>query len=93
MIPKLLLLKLAGPRAGEGARRPLGAAALSPADIERIRATSAELQPGDVLDADANTGWLMHDALRVVRAVEDVDDIDVFFSLALSLCARERRLS
>lgn len=42
-------------------------------DIERIRAASAELQPGDRLVADANTGWLMHDAMRVVRAVEDVD--------------------
>src|SRR5262249_52990690 len=28
---------------------------------------------GDRLIADANTGWLMHDALRVVRAVRDVD--------------------
>ncbi len=36
-------------------------------DIERIRAVSAELEPGDALVADANTGWLMHDALRVVR--------------------------
>lgn len=42
-------------------------------DIERIRAVSARLQPGDRLVADANTGWLMHDAMRVVRAVEDVD--------------------
>ena len=42
-------------------------------DIERIRATAAELQPGDRLIADANTGWLMHDALRVVRAVRDID--------------------
>jgi cis-L-3-hydroxyproline dehydratase len=42
-------------------------------DVERIRAVSAELNPGDVLVADANTGWLMHDALRVVRAVRDVD--------------------
>ena len=31
------------------------------------------MQPGDRLIADANTGWLMHDALRVVRAVRDVD--------------------
>ncbi len=31
------------------------------------------LQPGDRLVADANTGWLMHDAMRVVRAVRDVD--------------------
>jgi L-alanine-DL-glutamate epimerase-like enolase superfamily enzyme len=43
------------------------------ADIERIRAVATKLQPGDRLVADANTGWLMHDALRVVRAVRDVD--------------------
>src|SRR5947209_4757989 len=42
-------------------------------DVERIRAVAAQLQPGDRLIADANTGWLMHDALRVVRAVRDVD--------------------
>src|SRR5207247_1471906 len=42
-------------------------------DIDRIRAAAAMLQPGDRLIADANTGWLMHDALRVVRAVRDVD--------------------
>src|SRR5205085_2003780 len=42
-------------------------------DIERIKAVARELQPGDRLIADANTGWLMHDALRVVRAVRDID--------------------
>ena len=42
-------------------------------DIERILAARAMLQPSDRLVADANTGWLMHDALRVVRAVRDVD--------------------
>ena len=42
-------------------------------DIERIRQVAAVLQPGDRLVADANTGWRMHDALRVVRAVRDVD--------------------
>jgi L-alanine-DL-glutamate epimerase-like enolase superfamily enzyme len=42
-------------------------------DIERIRAVAAVLQPGDKLVADANTGWLMHEAARVVRAVDDVD--------------------
>ena len=42
-------------------------------DIERIRAVSAQLQRGDVLIADANTGWLPHQAARVVRAVQDVD--------------------
>src|SRR5205823_6194880 len=42
-------------------------------DIERIRAGDAVLEPGDRLIADANTGWLTHDAMRVVRAVRDVD--------------------
>ncbi|HEX3997745.1 MAG TPA: cis-3-hydroxy-L-proline dehydratase [Pirellulales bacterium] len=42
-------------------------------DIERIHAVAARLQTGDVLVADANTGWLAHAALRVVRAVQDVD--------------------
>jgi L-alanine-DL-glutamate epimerase-like enolase superfamily enzyme len=42
-------------------------------DIERIRAVRAVLGPGDVLVADANTGWLPHQALRVVRAVRDLD--------------------
>lgn len=42
-------------------------------DIERIRLTSQVLETGDKLIADANTGWLMHEAKRVVRAVDDVD--------------------
>jgi len=42
-------------------------------DIERIHAVSEKLQPGDKLIADANTGWLRHEAMRVVRAVHDVD--------------------
>ena len=42
-------------------------------DVERIRAVRAVLAPGEVLIADANTGWLPHEAARVVRAVRDVD--------------------
>jgi L-alanine-DL-glutamate epimerase-like enolase superfamily enzyme len=42
-------------------------------DIARIKAVAALMQDGDVLVADANTGWLMHDAMRVVRGVHDVD--------------------
>ena len=42
-------------------------------DIERIRAVDRVMQPGDRLIADANIGWLMHEAARVVRAVRDVD--------------------
>jgi cis-L-3-hydroxyproline dehydratase len=42
-------------------------------DIDRIRAAAAKLQRGDVLIADANTGWTQHQALRVADAVRDVD--------------------
>jgi len=42
-------------------------------DVARIRAVRAVLGDSDVLIADANTGWLMHEAARVVRAVRDVD--------------------
>ncbi len=42
-------------------------------DIERIRQARKILQPSDRLVADANTGWTQHEAMRVVRAVSDVD--------------------
>ncbi|QEH31653.1 4-hydroxyproline betaine 2-epimerase [Aquisphaera giovannonii] len=42
-------------------------------DIERIRAVRSMLRPTDRLVADANTGWTQHEAMRVVRAVRDVD--------------------
>lgn len=42
-------------------------------DIQRIRATAAELQPGEGMVADANGGWLSGQAARVIRAVRDLD--------------------
>jgi L-alanine-DL-glutamate epimerase-like enolase superfamily enzyme len=42
-------------------------------DVERIRQVRAILRPGDRLVADANTGWTQHEAVRVVRAVRDLD--------------------
>ncbi len=42
-------------------------------DIARIRSVRQVLQPDDILIADANTGWLLHEAQRVVRGVHDVD--------------------
>jgi L-alanine-DL-glutamate epimerase-like enolase superfamily enzyme len=42
-------------------------------DIARIKACRAILAPTDILVADANTGWTMADAARVVNAVRDVD--------------------
>ena len=42
-------------------------------DIERIRSAAAIVGPEDRLIADANTGWLMHEAMRVIQAVRDID--------------------
>ena len=35
-------------------------------DIERLTQVAQAMRPGEVMDADANTGWRQHDALRVV---------------------------
>ena len=71
--PEAMAGKVAGYRR-EGYRRfQLKVGGDPETDISRIRAVAAELQPGDRLIADANTGWLPHDAMRVVRAVRDVD--------------------
>ena len=42
-------------------------------DIDRIYATSEKLARGVRLNVDANTAWLRDQALRVLRAVNDVD--------------------
>ena len=44
-----------------------------PDDIERIHAVAEILTDGEVLVADANTGWRVDDAIRVVNAVRDRD--------------------
>jgi L-alanine-DL-glutamate epimerase-like enolase superfamily enzyme len=71
--PRDMAAKVAGYRK-EGYRRfQLKVGSDPETDIERIHAVAAELQAGDILVADANTGWLMHEAARVVRGVRDVD--------------------
>jgi L-alanine-DL-glutamate epimerase-like enolase superfamily enzyme len=42
-------------------------------DIQRIGAARKILEPSDRLVADANTGWTQHEAMRVLRAVSDLD--------------------
>jgi L-alanine-DL-glutamate epimerase-like enolase superfamily enzyme len=71
--PDEMAAKVAGYRA-EGYRRfQLKVGGDPDTDIARIKAVSNVLEPGDRLIADANTGWLPHEAARVVRAVRDVD--------------------
>ena len=75
--PDVMAQKVAGYRA-EGYRKfqlkvgQAGAAGITN-DIARIKQVRAVLEEGDVLVADANTGWLLHEAMRVVRGVKDVD--------------------
>jgi L-alanine-DL-glutamate epimerase-like enolase superfamily enzyme len=71
--PEQMAAKVAGYRA-EGYRRfQLKVGGDPDVDIARIRAVAAKLQPGDRLVADANTGWVQHEAVRVAKAVRDLD--------------------
>jgi L-alanine-DL-glutamate epimerase-like enolase superfamily enzyme len=71
--PEVMASRVAAYRA-EGYRRfQLKVGGDPEEDVARIRAVAAVLQPGDRLVADANTGWRMHDAVRVARAVRDLD--------------------
>jgi L-alanine-DL-glutamate epimerase-like enolase superfamily enzyme len=71
--PEAMADNVAGYRA-EGYRRfQLKVGGDPQVDIARIRAVADRLEPGDKLIADANTGWRMHEAIRVVRAVDHVD--------------------
>ena len=42
-------------------------------DVGRVRSVLSVLKPGDVLVADANTGWLAHQAIRVVNQLVGTD--------------------
>ena len=71
--PEAMAGKVAGYRA-EGYRKfQLKVGGAVGDDIERIRACRAILEPEDVLVADANTGWTLHEAARVALAVRDLD--------------------
>ena len=41
-------------------------------DIERIIKVSEKLKKGNILNADANCGWLQHEAVRVVSAINNI---------------------
>lgn len=71
--PETMALKVAGYRAEGYTRFQLKVGGDPDVDIARIRAVRGILQPTDRLVADANTGWTQHEAMRVVRAVRDLD--------------------
>lgn len=71
--PEEMARKVAGYRAEGYTRFQLKVGGDPDVDIERIHAVRQMLSPSDRLVADANTGWTQHEAMRVVRAVKDVD--------------------
>jgi len=71
--PQAMAANVAGYRAEGYTKFQLKVGADADSDIERIRAARAILHPSDVLVADANTGWTMHEAARIVNAVRDLD--------------------
>jgi len=71
--PEQMAAKVADYRA-EGYRRfQLKVGGDPETDIARIRAVAAKLQPGDRLVADATTGWVQPEAVRVAIGLRDVD--------------------
>jgi cis-L-3-hydroxyproline dehydratase len=89
--PEVMAEKVAGYRAEGYTRFQLKVGGEPDTDIERIRAVRALLRPSDRLVADANTGWTQHEALRVVRAVRDVDVYIEQPCLAYEECLAVRR--
>ena len=71
--PEIMAQKVAGYRSEGYTRFQLKVGGDPDVDIARIRAVRGILQPTDRLVADANTGWTQHEAIRVVRAVKDLD--------------------
>jgi L-alanine-DL-glutamate epimerase-like enolase superfamily enzyme len=68
-----MAFKVAGYKADGYTRFQLKVGGDPDLDIERIQAVREMLVASDRLVADANTGWTQHEAMRVVRAVRDVD--------------------
>ena len=91
--PDAMAARVAGYRAQGYRRFQLKVGGEPETDIARIRAVSAVLQTGDRLIADANTGWLMHDAMRVVRGVRDLDVYIEQPCLSYEQCLSVRRLT
>lgn len=71
--PEVMAKKVAGYKAEGYTRFQLKVGGDPDTDIERIHAVRAMLDRSDRLVADANTGWTQHEAMRVVRAVRDLD--------------------
>jgi L-alanine-DL-glutamate epimerase-like enolase superfamily enzyme len=91
--PDEMAKKVAGYRAQGYTRFQLKVGGDPDTDIERIHAVRAMLLPSDRLVADANTGWTQHEAVRVVRAVKNLDVYIEQPCLTYEECLSVRRLT
>jgi cis-L-3-hydroxyproline dehydratase len=91
--PEEMARKVAGYRAEGYTRFQLKVGGDPDTDIERIIAVRAMLLPSDRLVADANTGWTQHEAVRVVRAVRNIDVYIEQPCLTYEECLAVRRLT
>lgn len=89
--PEAMAARVAGYRAEGYTRFQLKVGGDPDVDITRIREVRAQLQPTDRLVADANTGWTQHEAIRVARAVRDLDVYIEQPCLAYDACLTVRR--
>ncbi len=71
--PERMAANVAGYRAEGYTKFQLKVGGNPDVDIDRIHAVAAQMHPGDVLVADANTGWRQHEAVRIAHAVRDVN--------------------
>src|SRR5271155_1872825 len=71
--PEAMAAKVSKYRAEGYTKFQLKAGGEPETDIARIFEVAKKLQKGDVLIADANTGWTQHQALRVADAVRAID--------------------
>ncbi|GLK85406.1 cis-3-hydroxy-L-proline dehydratase [Ancylobacter defluvii] len=71
--PEAMAAKIAGYKAQGYTKFQLKVGGDADQDIDRIRITRNILDPGDILVADANTGWTRAEAARIAAAVADLD--------------------
>jgi cis-L-3-hydroxyproline dehydratase len=71
--PEAMAGKIAGYRQEGYTKFQLKVGGNADTDIARIHQTRAILAPGDILVADANTGWTRAEAARIVSAIASVD--------------------
>lgn len=71
--PEVMVKKIAGYRAEGYTKFQLKVGGDPDLDIARIHQCREILDRGELLVADANTGWTMFSAMRVVRAISELD--------------------